>query len=155
FFNKRELAKAGEVCRSFHQLSCDEQLQRNAPYPLLDYTHLITEKSLLEVKRSIKCIVELSDKEIVGGSFDKTLHIWNIKKGDCVKKFEGSGMILCLEKLSDNEIVTGDADHTLVIWNIETGERIKTLEGHRGSVNCVAKLSDNEIVSGSTDGTLL
>src|SRR5437763_10232163 len=81
FFNKRELAKAGEVCRSFHQLSCDKQLRQNAPYPQLDYTYSLPAKSYQTMLHTnvVTCAIELTDNEIVSGYGDNTLRIWNIK----------------------------------------------------------------------------
>src|SRR5207249_6721714 len=103
FFNKRELAKAGKVCRSFHHLSHDEQLQKHAAYPPLDYTHLLPEKSYqLKLHAGIvTCIAELSDNEIVSASADKTLRIWNIKTRECTKILAGhSDWVRCVAQLS-------------------------------------------------------
>src|SRR5439155_26632898 len=84
FFNKRDLAKAGEVCSAFHQVSTDEQLQQQAVYPSLDYTQPLPEK-LREIQCHgiVFCMTELSDNEIVN-SCDETLRIWNIKTGECI-----------------------------------------------------------------------
>src|SRR5437870_4202320 len=104
FFNKRELAKAGEVCRSFYALSRDEQLQKNAIYPKLDYTQLLPKKTQqIFTNEMLTCIAVLSENELVSSSFNKTVRIWNFKTGQCTKLFIGhEDWVRGVAKLSDN-----------------------------------------------------
>ena len=70
---------------------------------------------------------------------DKTVRVWNIETGECVKTFEGhNGDVYSVCFSSDGKkIASGSGDKTVRVWNVETGECIKTFEGHNDSV-CVA-----------------
>lgn len=163
FFNKYELAQAGEVCRTFHDISCDEKLQKNAPWPMLDYTKPLPGKKIMKFPGKlfefdrITCFAELPGYKIVSGSPDGKLRIWDIMTGSCIKEFIGHqysiNSVACM--WPDSKIVSASDDYWLRIWDPETGDRLQTLTGHAGPVTCVACVGrDGKIVSGSHDGTL-
>lgn len=85
----------------------------------------------------------------------KTIKIWNIRTGECIKtlevchpKFGHSDLVVSVAVYKEDFIVSGSKDKTIKIWNISTGECIKTLEGHKDWVYSVAVYKDF-IVSGS------
>ena len=38
----------------------------------------------------VNCLVYLGNNTLVSGSFDKTIKIWDIATGECIKTLEGS-----------------------------------------------------------------
>jgi WD40 repeat protein len=94
-------------------------------------------------------------EQIVSGSRDNTLKLWN-KEGECLATFEGhSGTVhsVCFSP-NKEQIVSGSRDNTLKLWNKE-GECLATFEGHSGTVHSVCfSPNKEEIVSGSDDNTL-
>ena len=95
--------------------------------------------------------------DIVSGSTDNTLRVWNGETKKCVAVLEGhNDWVRCLAiNPITGEIVSGSYDKTLRVWNGETRKCVAVLEGHNGWVSCVAiNPITGEIVSGSDDKTL-
>jgi WD40 repeat protein len=115
----------------------------------------ILEKTLEEHSNSVQCVAALPSSEVVSGSWDKTLKVWDVKTGKCLKSLEGHGAwVYCVTVLPSGEVVSGSSDNTLKVWDVKTGVCLKTLEGHSNSVQCVAALPSGEVVSGSWDNTI-
>lgn len=103
-------------------------------------------------------------KYIISSSGGKTIQMWDVEKGECVKTLEASaGSVSCLAYSPDGKyIVSGSnqphsktPDNNVRIWNAETGKCIKTLEGHTKGVRSVAfSPNGKHIVSGSNDNTI-
>ena len=103
-------------------------------------------------------------KYIISSRGGKTIQMWDVEKGECVKTLEASaGSVSCLAYSLDGKyIVSGSnqpysekPDNNIRIWDAETGKCIKTLEGHTKGVRSVAFSPDGKhIVSGSNDNTI-
>jgi WD40 repeat protein len=93
------------------------------------------------------------DNMIISGSYDKTIKIWDIDTGSCLKTLEGHTYSVRSVYVKDNLIVSGSWDNTIKIWDIDTGTCIKTLTGHtNGGLTVFVK--DNLIISGSEDKSI-
>ena len=95
--------------------------------------------------------------DIVLGSTDNTLLVWNGETKKCVAVLEGhNDWVNCVAiNQVTGEIVSGSDDKTLRVWSGETKKCVAVLEGHNGWVSCVAiNPITGEIVSGSDDKTL-
>ncbi|KAF7349075.1 WD-REPEATS-REGION domain-containing protein [Mycena venus] len=98
-------------------------------------------------------------KQIVSGSADHTVRIWDVATGEAVgAPLEGHTREVKSVAFSPDgkQIVSGSPDCTVRIWDLATGEAIGApLEGHTGWVNSVAFSPDGkQIVSGSHDYTV-
>jgi len=96
-------------------------------------------------------------KQIISGSFDKTIKVWDASTGDEIMTLTGhEGKIHGVAASPDGKmIVSGSYDNTVRIWQAATGNEIRTLLGHEGGVSCVDFSPDGrEIASGSFDKTL-
>ena len=96
-------------------------------------------------------------KQIVSGSEDKTLKIWDAKTGKAVHTMRGHSDIVWSVSFSPDgkQIVSGSEDDTLKLWSwdaeTKTGELLHTMEGRSFGVNSVSFSPDGKhIVSGST-----
>jgi WD40 repeat protein len=93
----------------------------------------------------------------VSGSSDKTLRLWDLRSGKCIRTLEGhAGAVYSVNMTPDcKRAVSGSADRTLRLWNLKTGECIKTLRGHTEIVGAVSITPDgSRAVSGSSDKTV-
>ncbi|KAI9326222.1 WD40-repeat-containing domain protein [Obelidium mucronatum] len=116
------------------------------------------ELTLVGHKNGVNATAVSSDgKTVVSGSNDKTVKLWSVETGECIKTLVGhSDWVLSVAISSDGQtVVSGSRDNTVKLWSVETGECIKTLVGHSLNVASVAISSDRQtVVSGSWDKTV-
>jgi WD40 repeat protein len=96
-------------------------------------------------------------KQIVSGSLDSTLRVWDAVSGNCQNTLAGHlGFVTSAAFSPDGkQIVSGSNDGTARVWNAVSGDCQNTLAGHTSSVNSVAFSPDGkQIVSASNDGTV-
>ena len=105
----------------------------------------------------VYCVSPLPNGQIVSGSFDKCLRIWDLATGECTAELINGhtafSIVSCIASLPDGQIVSGDVK-SLRIWDLATGECVAELKGHKAPLHCVAPLPNGQIVSGSFDKSL-
>ncbi len=103
----------------------------------------------------VRCLTQLSDGTLASGSHDKTIKLWDPKKGNCLRTLQGhTDVVFCLTRLSDGTLASGSVDKTIKLWDPKTGNCLRTLKGHTYSVDCLTQLSDGTLASGSSDKTI-
>ena len=93
----------------------------------------------------------------ISGSWDKTLRVWDLARGEAVHTLKGHrDLVYAVAVTPDGRhVVSGSADKTLKVWDLVRGEAVHTLRGHEGKVRAVAVTSDGRYaISGSRDETL-
>lgn len=65
-------------------------------------------------------------RRMVTGSIDKTLRLWDLKKGVMLKKMEGhTGLVSGLAVSRDGQLIaSGDIYGSLMAWHGETGKQL-------------------------------
>ena len=94
----------------------------------------------------------------VSGSGDKTLKLWSVSSGECLKTFQGHShtMYGCVAFSPDGRtFVSGSEDNTLKLWSVSSGECLKTFQGHSNYVNSVAFSPDGRTVVSGSGTTIL
>jgi WD40 repeat protein len=77
---------------------------------------------------------------ITGGSFGKTIRIWDVLTGKEVMLLEGhekSTLPVCFNASGD-QILSGSLDQSVRLWKADSGKEIKKMEGHSDNIFCVA-----------------
>ena len=103
-------------------------------------------------------------KQLATGSGDRTVQLWDVETGACVKTLQGHGdgvFSVCFSP-DGRWLALGSADNTVRLWDMETGVCVRTLKGHGNSVwgNVVLVHSvcfspdGRQLASGSSDDTL-
>ena len=99
---------------------------------------------------SLLCLQMLHSGQLVSGSGDKTIKIWDTTAGICLKTFQGhTNFVSCLQMLPSGQLASGSWDKTIKIWNTTTGTCLKTLQGHTGYVHCLQVLAPDQLASSS------
>jgi WD40 repeat protein len=96
-------------------------------------------------------------KQVVSGSSDMTVQIWDVATGVALQTLEGhSDSVSCVAFSPDGkQVVSGSRDKTVWVWDAATGAVLQTLEGHSNWVNSVAFSPDGkQVVSRSSDKTI-
>ncbi|KAI9636998.1 putative F-box protein [Dioszegia hungarica] len=90
---------------------------------------------------------------LITGSYDKTVRIWNLDTGDCLRVLRGHTRAVRALQFDQRLLFTGAMDGTVRIWNWRAGECLRVLEGHSDGV---VSLSYNGylLASGSKDSTI-
>jgi len=86
-------------------------------------------------------------------SHDKTIKIWEIATGQCLKTILTNQYVWGIQILSNNKIASYNEDGRISIWNIEAGDLLKELEDHDVEICMIKKISDDRLISGSWDNT--
>ena len=103
----------------------------------------------------VNCLAILPRNRLASGSNDKTIRIWDVDTGRCLRTLsEHKERINCIAVLPNGHIVSGSSDKTLRIWDTETGKCLKTLSEHDGGIYSLAILPHGQVVSGSGDKTV-
>ena len=108
---------------------------------------------------SIWSMIKLSNDNIVTGSSDKLIKIFNIldQSSEPIIKLRGhKGTIFCLGELEKNKILSGSEDRTIKLWDLETKKCILTLEDpNESKINCLYILKDFRFVlTGGNDNLI-
>eukprot|EP01012_Entosiphon_sulcatum_P016545 TRINITY_DN2146_c0_g1_i1.p1 TRINITY_DN2146_c0_g1~~TRINITY_DN2146_c0_g1_i1.p1 ORF type:complete len:413 (-),score=42.78 TRINITY_DN2146_c0_g1_i1:14-1252(-) len=106
---------------------------------------------------SVCCTTFLSDLELITGSADSTIRIWDLNDGKSKIVLSGhEGPVLCIAIHKNSQLlVSGSADHSVKVWNLDNYKLHYTLTGHTDEVRTVAISPDGaNIVSASFDTTI-
>ena len=93
----------------------------------------------------------------MSGSYDKTLRLWDLTTGGCVREFKGHTTDVTSVTLTPDgkHAVSGSCDNTLRLWDLTTGDCVREFKGHTYYVHSVTLTPDGKhAVSGSDDKTL-
>ena len=107
---------------------------------------------------SVKSVSLTADgKYALSGSRDKTLKLWEVATGRCLRTFEGhEGSVDSISLSADGKYaLSGSDDNTLKLWEVATGQCLRNFEGHAKLMYSVSLSADGKYaLSGSLDDTL-
>lgn len=115
-------------------------------------------QNLAEHARGVTAIAfSPNAKFLISGSWDKTLKLWAMPKGEIKKTLVGHSEVISSVAFSPNSkiIASGSADKTIKLWGPHNGQQLFTLKGHSGEVTSVAFSKDGSVLaSGGADRSI-
>lgn len=96
------------------------------------------------------------DYALTAGS-DKSIKLWNPKKGLLLQTFSGHGYeVMDVRGSCDSShLSSGGLDKCVFFWDVSTAQALRRYRGHAGFVNCVQFNEESTIIlSGSVDCTV-
>lgn len=100
---------------------------------------------------------DLRGKHVLCSSSDKTVQLWELRTGRCLRVLKGhTGRVLSVAWSPDQRwAISGSSDNTLRLWDVKKGTCLRVLEGHKDSILSVAWSSDQRFaLSGSGDKSM-
>ena len=104
---------------------------------------------------AVRSLAISREGQLISGSGDRTIKIWNVETGKLWKTLEGhTNEVFSLTISKEGQLVSGSSDRTIIVWNIETGQILKTLKGHTNFVSSLVISKEGQLVSGSADKSI-
>lgn len=103
----------------------------------------------------VRCIKILADgKEIVSGSDDKTVRIWNtVMPGDQRELVNPAGQaIRSIAVYGSQYVAAGDIAGNIVVWDRSEKDNAVVIKAHKGIVSALLFSDASHIISGGADG---
>ncbi len=108
----------------------------------------------------MKCVwLDERTKQIISGSADSTLKLWNLENGDCLKTINTSlNPKTVLNAIAINSeqqlIVTGSTSvqGTIKCWHWQSGEMLEAVNAAFSGINSLAISSDNKVLASGSGG---
>ncbi|MBF0344992.1 MAG: protein kinase [Nitrospirae bacterium] len=97
--------------------------------------------------------IDAKNKYVLSAGSDKTLKLWDIEKGFCLRTFKGHALAVTSATISlDGEVaISGSLDSTVRLWDTSRGREIRVFRGHKGPVRGVCISYDRRLIISSSD----
>ena len=116
---------------------------------------LIKEYNANEHSGLIKSVqVDEKSNKLITGSEDKTIKIWDLETGKCLKTLNNHAKeVISILMIPNNKFISGSDDRTFKVWDLNSYECLKTIENRTG-IYSLCLISDNQIACGDRHGSI-
>ena len=107
-------------------------------------------------ENAIQCIEELSSGELVTGSDDSTIRIWDLKNNIPLRVLkQHTDCVLCVKEHSSGQLLSGSEDHSVCVWNPKNGHLLSQHNNYNNQtlIYNFEELPNNQILSVCVDGS--
>jgi WD40 repeat protein len=98
--------------------------------------------------------IQVYEKLLISGSTDKTIKIWDLETGECLKTLtDHKHWVTSILIIPNNKFLSGSCDKTIKIWDLNSYACLKTLT-NESEVYSLCLISDNQIACGCNNGSI-
>jgi WD40 repeat protein len=94
-------------------------------------------KNLRGHTKEVRCL-QYIDNVLVSGGYDGQLIVWDLAKGECVRRMEMRGDVMGLA-FDKERIVSASRDAVVRVWDLESGKCFLELSGHSNTLRAVKR----------------
>ena len=120
-------------------------------YPI--YNIQTCERTLTGHDRAV-CIVTVAGNNVISGSGDSTIRVWDANTWECLQVLKGHGNSVVALRVFNDKLISASPDKTICVWDMTTWTLDRRLSGHRSAVCALAVCANEKLASGSDDGQL-
>ena len=98
-------------------------------------------------QEKVTCIEMLQNGNFVTGSLDSSIALWDVNKGQILKKFEGHmNQVSKILELNNGNIASASLDKSINVWDRHSAEILYTLEGFDSKVTQILELNADSLI---------
>ena len=102
--------------------------------------------------------IDLAGDTVIGACADRTIRLWSVSQGTCLKSVEQGRSLACI-RMTGDRILCGGAEELLTIWDNRLEQVQTQLPGHKDLIRTVRSRVHRElsavVASGSYDGSII
>lgn len=103
---------------------------------------------------SITCLEITFDENLLSGSIDMSLILWNLNTGERLRQIMLDSYLHCLKRISDDFLVIGSGNGRIIIFDLKIFQQIKTYPAHSRYVTDLTLLSNGNLLTASANGQI-
>ena len=111
-------------------------------------------KTLENCTDKIISLIQLESGDIVTGTNDAQIFIWNIEESKCIKKIRQNGKVFCLLEFEQNMLLSGTSENNICLWDLNSMSESFNFLGHELWITSLVKCNDRIFSSASNDYTI-
>ena len=118
-----------------------------------DFSCIKTFKGHVE---KIVSLIQLSSGKLASGSYDNTIHIWNMNYEKEEKIINENGRVFALLEFENDKLLAGTSENVIDLWDINSVDNncLYSFEGHELWINCLVKINSKIFASASNDSKI-
>jgi len=99
-------------------------------------------------------LLHADGQSFLSSSYDKTMRMWNVQSGSCIRTFHGNSECNGMVWFQTNIVATGYNNGEIKLWNVYSGECVRTLQSQQNGVVKLIVDSDGVLISSGYAKTL-
>ena len=146
--NENDLPNMNGYSMNKNEVSVDHNVDAKK-----DFSCIKTFKGHVE---KIVSLIQLSSGKLASGSYDNTIHIWNMNYEKEEKIINENGRVFALLEFENDKLLAGTSENVIDLWDVNSVDNncLYSFEGHELWINCLVKINSKIFASASNDSKI-